>query len=416
MAVGVIYTADRVLPVSGDEVSNGAVLVNNEGRIAAVGGLEEVRRENPDAEVRQFAGATIIPGGVNAHAHFGFRRGEEKPSGGTFAGWLGELVEKLPEKDAWTVEASHDCARESLQTGSTYVAESSPYGECLPGLAESGLAGAVFTEFFPHESGDGTPEGATEFIFGKADELSKGLPPRVSAEVSVHSEYSVDPESARLAALRSRERGERLAIHLSESPEEVEFIRDGTGGLAEIFSGNKWGGRGISPTRLAGDIQLAGPNVVAAHLATGVSEDDLEILRRTNTAAAHCPRSNEYLGCDVSPVPRMLELGIPVGMGTDGLWSSESLNLFEETMVAVKTHGFDGETGLRLATLGGAEALRVENEVGSLEPGKWADLAVVETNGGNSGDAAREALESAASGDVLATVVGGRVLYNRSQS
>ena len=136
--------------------------------------------------------------------------------------------------------------------------------------------------------------------------------------------------------------GWTLAIHLSESPEEVEFVRDGTGGLADIFGSNEWGGVGTSPVRYAQDMELLAPETIAAHLATGVSEEDLEILARTGVAAAHCPRSNDFLGCGVSPVRRMIERGIRVGMGTDGLWSSPSMNLFEETLFAVELHGMTG--------------------------------------------------------------------------
>src|SRR3712207_9317947 len=74
----------------------------------------------------------------------------------------------------------------------------------------------------------------------------------------------------------------------------------------------------------------------------------------------------------------MMRRGVRVGMGTDGLWSSPSMNLFEETLFAVGLHGFDGATGLRLATLEGARALGIEGETGSLQVGKWADLAVIE--------------------------------------
>lgn len=407
-----IFAADMVLPVSAPSIRDGAVLVSN-GRIVSVGKLSEIRDENLDVEVRSFSGATIIPGAVNAHAHLGFRR-DDPPEGGTFSGWLSRLIERLPEKEAWTPEAAANSAREAIEAGTTYMAESSPYGECLPQLAESGMAGAVHAEFFPYEIG--TPEEAVEFILDKTRELKKGLPERVDALVSVHSPYTVDPESARLAARRTREIGERLAIHLSESPEEVEFVREGTGGLADIFGSNDRGGVGVSPVRYAQDIELLSHLTIAAHLATGVSEEDIEILALTDTAVAHCPRSNDFLGCGVSPVPRMLERGIRVGMGTDGLWSSPSMNLFEETLFAVRIHGFDGATGLRLATLESARALGVEGEVGSLETGKRADLAVVETVPGRGGDPEREVLESAAGGGVGATIAGGDLIYNRVEA
>jgi aminodeoxyfutalosine deaminase len=192
----------------------------------------------------------------------------------------------------------------------------------------------------------------------------------------------------------------------------VEFVRYGTGGLADIFGRNDWGGVGVSPVRYADDIGLLAPATIAAHLATLEGEEDIEILARTGVSAAHCPRSNEFLGCGVSPVPRMLERGIRVGMGTDGLWSSPSMNLFEETLFDVDLRGLDGATGLELATLSGARALGIEGETGSIEPGKWADLVLVEAAPGN-GQSEREVLEAAAGGGVTVTVVGGNVIYNR---
>jgi 5-methylthioadenosine/S-adenosylhomocysteine deaminase len=404
----VIFAAGTLMPVSSPPIRDGAVLVED-GRISSVGPLSEVGRENPDVEIRFFPNYVLVPGAVNAHAHLGFRR-NDRPEGGTFAGWLSKLIERLPEKESWGAEAARDSAREAVEAGTTYMAESSPYGECLPQLAASGMAGTVFAEFFPHEIG--APEEAVKFIVGKAGELREGLPERVNASVSVHSPYTVDPESSRLAAQRTRELGWKLAIHLSESPEEVEFVRYGTGGLADIFGRNDWGGVGLSPVRYASDIELLAPETIAAHLATVVSEEDVEILARTGVAAAHCPRSNDYLGCGVSPVPRMVERGIRIGMGTDGLWSSPSMNLFEETLFAVALHGLDGATGLELATLGGARALGIEDEMGSIEPGKWADLVLVETAPEN-GDSEREVLEAAAGGAVAVTVVGGNVIYNR---
>ncbi len=405
-----IFAAGLLVPVSAPAIRDGAILVRD-GRIDAVGTLDGVGRENPDADVRFFPRDTIIPGAVNAHAHLGFRR-HDAPEGGTFSGWLARLIERLPEKEAWSADAARNSAREAIEAGTTYMAESSPYGECLPQLAESGLAGTVYAEFFPHELG--TPKEAVGFIIDKVRELRRGLPERVDAQVSVHSPYTVDPESSRLAARRTREEGWRLAIHLSESPEEVEFVRDGSGPLTDIFGRNDWGGVGVSPVRYAESIELLAPTTIAAHLATGISEEDVEVLARTGVAAAHCPRSNEHLGCGVSPVPRMIERGVRVGMGTDGLWSSPSMNHFEETLSAVKLHGFDGATGLRLATLEGARALGIETETGSLEAGKWADLAVIDVDPGEE-DPEREVLEAAAGGGVAATVVSGNSIYDRVQ-
>jgi aminodeoxyfutalosine deaminase len=248
----------------------------------------------------------------------------------------------------------------------------------------------------------------------KVFDLREGLPPRVAVEMSVHAPYTVDPESSQLAATWVRTRGERLSTHLSESPEEVEFVREGTGGGLENIFGVRadWGGVGVSPVRYAESVGLLWPGTIAAHLATGVSEQDIEILVRTGVAAAHCPRSNEYLGCGVSPVPDMMRRGIRVGMGTDGLWSSPSMNLFEETLFATKLQGISGEVGLALATLYGARALGVEGETGSLARGKYADFAVVEA-GWSGASPEIGILEAAAGGGVAATAVGGELVYDR---
>ena len=406
-----IFAASLVLPVSAPPIRDGALLVR-EGRIAAVGSLREIERENPDVEVRYFPRHTIIPGAVNTHAHLGFRRGDA-PEGGSFSRWVNELVSRLPEKESWTPQAARDSAREALEAGTTFLCDSSPYGECLPQLAGSGMAGIVFAEFFPFMFD--SPEEAVNSIESTALSLRDGLPLRVSVETSVHAPYTVDPESSRLAARKARERGERLAIHLSESPEEYEFVLRGTGGLERVFGEPVgWGGVGVSPVRYAESVELLGPGTIAAHLASGVSEEDIEILARTGVAATLCPRSNEYLGCGVSPLPEMLGRGIRVGMGTDGLWSSPSMNLFEETLFAVNLYGLDGEMGLKLATLYGARALGIADETGSFETGKWADFALVEAAPGAPGESPEmEILEAAANSGVAMTVVGGELGYDR---
>ncbi|MBD0358072.1 MAG: hypothetical protein ICV34_02325, partial [Rubrobacter sp.] len=105
----VIFAASLVLPVSAPPIRDGALLVR-EGRIAAVGSLQEIERENPDVEVRYFPRHTIIPGAVNTHAHLGFRRGDA-PEGGSFSRWVNELVSRLPEKESWTPQAARNSAR-----------------------------------------------------------------------------------------------------------------------------------------------------------------------------------------------------------------------------------------------------------------------------------------------------------------
>src|SRR3712207_3409540 len=160
-----IFAAGLLLPVTAPAIQDGALLVRD-GHIASVGTLADVGSANPNSDVRYFPHYTMIPGAVNAHAHLGFRR-KDAPEGGTFSGWLGRLIERLPEKEAWTAEAARDSAREALEAGTTFMAESSPYGECLPQLAESGLAGTVYAEFFPGDYDGAVPREIVEAIISK---------------------------------------------------------------------------------------------------------------------------------------------------------------------------------------------------------------------------------------------------------
>ncbi|MCA1837959.1 MAG: hypothetical protein LC674_04130, partial [Actinobacteria bacterium] len=150
-----IFAAGLVVPLSAPSIRDGALLVEN-GRIAAIGPLREIGRDNPGVEIRYFPRCTIIPGAVNT---------------------------------AWTAEAARNSAREAIASGTTFITDSSPYGECLPQLAESGLAGIAYVEFFPFQFN--TPEEAVDCIEKKVFDLREGLPSRVAVEMSVHALYTV---------------------------------------------------------------------------------------------------------------------------------------------------------------------------------------------------------------------------------
>lgn len=242
-----IYAAGLVLPVSSPPIRDGALLVEN-GGIVAVGRLSEVKRDNPGVEVRYFPRHTITPGAVNVHAHLGFRRGDAPP-GGSFSGWVMELVSRLPEKETWTPKAARGSAREALESGTTFLTDSSPFGECLPQLAESGLAGIVFAEFFPFLFD--TPEEAVDSIEKKVFALREGLPPRIGVEMSVHAPYTVDPESSRLAATRVRTRG-------SGSPPTSPRVRRRSSSSGRGPAGGWRTSSGCEPTGVAWEFRRSG--------------------------------------------------------------------------------------------------------------------------------------------------------------
>jgi 5-methylthioadenosine/S-adenosylhomocysteine deaminase len=163
---------------------------------------------------------------------------------------------------------------------------------------------------------------------------------------------------------------------------------------------------------------------VIAH-AVFVGDEEIEILAGTGASVAHCPRSNALLGCGIAPIAALRRAGVPVGLGTDGPSSALDLDGFRELRAAILLQrGASGDPSalstvdaLRLATLGGAEALRRASEIGSLAPGKRADLVVLRLDDTAfwPTDDPTAALVLAGSGDrVVSTMVDGFVRYRVS--
>ena len=153
-----------------------------------------------------------------------------------------------------------------------------------------------------------------------------------------------------------------------------------------------------------------------------MTRDDIRILRAKDAAVAHCPKSNAKLGCGVAPLADLLHEGVRVGLGTDSPASSNIMDMFDEMRTMLFLHRaverdvsvLDAQKCVRIATLGGAEALGMEADVGSLEPGKCADLIAVDVSRSHFApidDPYSALVYGANQDDVTLTVVGGRELY-----
>jgi 5-methylthioadenosine/S-adenosylhomocysteine deaminase len=132
------------------------------------------------------------------------------------------------------------------------------------------------------------------------------------------------------------------------------------------------------------EAELLGPGMVAAHC-VDVEDDEIALLAEHRVGVAHCPRSNGILGCGIAPLRDLLAAGVTVGIATDSPASTPSFDLFEELRTAIvaarareqRPDALTAQTALELATFGGARVLGLDDEVGSLAPGKWADMTVV---------------------------------------
>jgi cytosine/adenosine deaminase-related metal-dependent hydrolase len=198
--------------------------------------------------------------------------------------------------------------------------------------------------------------------------------------------------------------GARLHTHASEQAAEIAVVRRERG-MDNISYFHKLG--------------LCGPRSTLAHCVHATTEERM-ILARSGTHVAHCPSSNLKLGSGIAPVPEMLAEGISVALGADGAPCNNDLDAFVELGLAALLHkprvgpaGMTALQALELATLGGARALGLEKEIGSLEPGKRADLIVVDVRAPHTTprfDPVSTLVYSARSSDVRHVIVDGRVL------
>jgi 5-methylthioadenosine/S-adenosylhomocysteine deaminase len=402
-----ILSADWVLPVEGAPIEDGAVAIEA-GRIAAVGTRTELGRG------RHFPEAAILPGFVNAHTHLEYAvYGGFGDGLGDFGEWIALHIERKA-RIGWDdhVAIARAGAAACLASGVTMVGDCSYSGAAAVACADLGLRGTVYLEVFGTDPGS-----ALERFAAARERVGDAFSDRVGPGISPHAPYSTGIDVYRACA----ETGLPLATHLSESASELAYLRDGSG---------PWAGMplfvkpiGTTGPRLLAEHGLLGPRVLAAHC-VHVDEDEIELLAASAAAVVHCPRSNGLLGCGVAPLAALRRAGATVALGTDSPASAPSFDLFEELRAAVagsrareqRADALSGSEALELATLKGARALGLEADVGSIVPGKRADLTVVSMEGSSYlpwEDPAGAVVFGGAPERVITTLVDGEARYER---
>jgi 5-methylthioadenosine/S-adenosylhomocysteine deaminase len=252
----------------------------------------------------------------------------------------------------------------------------------------------------------------------KRDRVAEAFSDRVRLGISPHAPYTVRPEL--FAACL--ELGLPVATHLSESRDEAAYLLDGSGAWAGL-TGLLVPPIGTSGIRALAERGLLHRRVLAAHCVT-VDEEEIALLAEHDVAVAHCPRSNAMLGCGTAPLRALREAGVRVSIATDSPASTPSFDMFEEmraALYAARARELDPSAlspadALELATLGGARALGLDADVGSLETGKQADLTVVElteTPFWPVDDPAAAVVLGGSPGRVAGTLVGGIERYRK---
>jgi 5-methylthioadenosine/S-adenosylhomocysteine deaminase len=361
-----------------------------DGRIADVGPAAEVAARHPALPVEELGARILIPGLVDAHCHLEWSLLDGMLPPAPFGPWLGGMLRlrlRMGPRDHEA--AARSGALRALRAGTTTLADSGPTGAGAAALAELGLRGRVHLEVFGREEGDAAGAAAAAFE-DRLSALDAAAGPRVAVGVSPHAPYTVGP--ALWGALRGRSGLARRpwATHVAESRAEEQAIADGGGPLGDLFARGgavpgRWAGAdgaGAVPRMAAGG--ALAPGLVAAHCVR-LGPGDARLLAEAGVSVAHCPRSNVHLRCGRAPIEAIREAGARVGLGTDSPASGGDFDLRAEARAARDLHAgalhLDAAALLRMATLGGAEALGMEDEVGALAPGRRADLAALDAPG-----------------------------------
>jgi len=355
-----------------DVLAGHAVAVDGE-RIAALLPAAEAIARFPDVERLELPGHLLVPGLVNLHTHAAMTLlrgvGDDLP----LQAWLETRIWPLEAKlmsPEFVFDGSLLACAEMLLGGTTCFNDMYFFPEQVAAAAATlgmrAALGIIVLEF------------ASAYASGAAEYLRKGLElrdrlrddPLVSFCLAPHAPYTVTDESFRRVARLVGELGLPVHCHLHETAQEV------ADGLAAT---------GRRPLARLAELGLLGPELIAVH-AVHTDESDLRLLAEHGASVAHCPHSNLKLGSGIAPVARMGELGINVGIGTDGAASNNRLDLLAEARTAaLLAKGSSGDATawsahrtLEAMTLGGARALGLAGRIGSIEPDKQADLVAVE--------------------------------------
>jgi aminodeoxyfutalosine deaminase len=375
-----VLRARYVLPVTSDPIPDGFVCLDRD-RIVACG----AGGTSAPQETRDLGNVAILPGLVNAHAHLNFSHlAEPLGYGGIrLVDWL-RLVMGLRQRPPSDRQPTMQGLDESLRSGVTAIAD----------IVQ------------PHQPLPASPVEVTallELIAPTADRVAGGLElakshlqaagnPGIWPGLSPHAPYSVHHELLAAVVELSSRHAIPVAMHLAESPEELELLRHGGGPLRSFLDElGAWDATARPcPTRPLDYLRL----LASAHRAMivhGSYLDDEEIsflgANAQRMSVVYCPRTSAWFAGPVGqgetrtggyPLEKMLAAGVAVALGTDGRGSSPDLSLLGEMRFAARRHpGVPLARIVRMATLDGARALGQEAEYGSLTPGKRADLAVV---------------------------------------
>jgi cytosine/adenosine deaminase-related metal-dependent hydrolase len=423
-----LYTARWVVPISSEPIEDGGVVVEGT-QLVAVGTRNDLRAAFANCLVEDFGDAAIIPGLVNCHSHLELTamRGYLEDVENDFTAWLRKLtVARLTRMgDESLFISALAGAVEAIRAGITCVSDAGDSARTtLAAVKEAGLRSIVHQEVFgpdpalANEAFQGFVE-KVELLAGNATEVAR-------IGVSPHAPYSVSGKLFQMVTEMALSRRLPMMIHAAESEAEERFVRVGDGVFTEglLQRSIEWRAPGMSSVQYLDDLGVLEARPILAHCIR-VDDQDISILKKRDVGVAHCPKSNAKLGHGRAPFERFLKAGLRVGLGSDSVASNNNSDILEEARFATllsrtafdvsKAPRVEPAAALHAATLGGARAMRLETEIGSLEAGKQADIAVVSLAGVHQGpiyDVISSLIFSSSGRDVVKTIVAGVELFD----
>jgi 5-methylthioadenosine/S-adenosylhomocysteine deaminase len=410
--IDTLVTAAHVLTMDGSDrvFSPGAVAIKG-GRIVAVGTPSELSFLYSPKQRISRPHSAVLPGLVNTHTHAAMSLFRGIADDLPLMEWLTKFIFPAEAKNvspAFVKAGTTLACVEMIRGGTTTFADmyyfESDVAEAVDACGLRGVLGETWLDFpVPDHKDLAESQKVTRAFL----ERWKGHP-RVVAAVAPHAPYTNAKESLQAAKVLADEFHAPLLIHLSETKDEQKQI-------AEKY--------GTTPARWLDAIGFLGPNVLAAHC-VWCDADDFRLLAERKVGVAHNPESNMKLASGTLNVVGARRAGVDVGLGTDGVAGSNNDHDMWEAMdfagKLAKVSTMDptalpAKVLLRMATIEGARAMKMDDRIGSLERGKRADLVAVDLSGPRTQplwDVFSTLVYAAKEGDVSLTMVEGRVLWD----
>jgi cytosine/adenosine deaminase-related metal-dependent hydrolase len=418
-----VYTADWLLPVSEPPIMDGALAIDGE-KIVDLGPsaelLSRLAAQNQDYSIIELGQAAILPGLVNTHSHLELTIMRGFLEGLGFRDWIVTLTGARRQlNDEHLIASAVWGACEAVRAGITTLADTGKSGTPLDGMKRVGLRGIVYQEVFgllPSEA-----EGAMEGLKREVERLAARTNSLVRIGVSPHAPFSVSGRLFGAVARYAVAERRPMAIHCAESEAEELLIRDGSGEFGDNLRnrGIEWEPPGCSIIEYLSRVGALDASPLLIHCVR-LADGDFSLITGSNSAVAHCPKSNAKFGHGRAQLRAMMNGGVRVGLGTDSVASNNVCDLLDEARVCAFIHGtvegepFDARAMIEMMTRRGAEALGMADEIGTLEPGKQADFMAIDLTDSRLlpvHDIEAAVLYCAAARDVCLTVVAGRELF-----